>query len=157
MKKIAGAVILLLITITIFVVFTKFSVPTMKLQYTVEGKTEKVSVKHGTSSWNNIFGSRQSDSLHPLDSVGRMQEIEKTDDIKELHIEFSSPPTSYTARRWKESYIRNEDAYENYYERLDVSDNTIYLPDDGRGYIYEVHAIWPQGNVYYAFYVTNDR
>lgn len=155
LKKFVGAIILMLILIMIFISLKKSTVPTMQLEYAIENKTEIVTVKHSTASWNNIIGGIQSDGLHPLDSVGLMPEIEKTDDLKELIIKFSFMPTSYTVRRWKDSYIKNEKAYD-YYELLEISDDKIVLPNDGMGYIYEVHAIWPQGDAYYAFYISNN-
>jgi len=132
--------------------------PEMKLEYTIDEKTTKVTVNHGTSSWkysngDGMFTNIESDSAHPLDSVKFIPLIEKTNELKELIISFSLTQDSYTVRRWTDNYIGNEDAYENYYENLELKGNTIVLPDDEQGYIYEVHATWPQGDAYYAFYV----
>ena len=131
--------------------------PKMQLDYTTDGNTVKELVNYGAASWNNGINSFQSDSLHPLDSVGIILQIKKTESLKELKISFSSMPTSYTVRRWEDSYIKNSDAYEKYYEIVGITDNAITLPVDNKGYIYEVHAIWSQGNAYYAFYITNSN
>ena len=54
----------------------------------------------------------------------------------------------------EDSYIKKSEAYEKYYEVVEISDDTFTVPADNKGYIYEVHATWPQGNAYYAFYIT---
>ena len=132
-------------------------VPKMQLEYTVDGKTEKMSVNHGTASWQTIYGGIQSDSLHPLDAVGVIPEIKKIDGLKEIKINFSSKPTSYSVRCWEDRYIKKTEAYEKYYEVMTISDDTFSVPVDNKGYIYEVHATWPQGDVCYAFYITNSN
>lgn len=161
MKKFWVYCILILLLVAMAVILinknNNANVPSMNLEYKSEGKSEKVSVKPGTSSWKNIFRGSQADGSHPLDSVGYMPEIKKTDDLKELKISFSSRPTSYTVRFWTDNYIGKEEAYENYFETIKTTDDMITLPNDEKGYIYEIHATWAQGNAYYAFYIINDK
>ena len=158
MKKFWGYGVFIILLVAMAVIFIKYNnkdVPSMQLEYTLGGKFEKVTVEHGTASWKSMGGGFEADGSHPLDSVGYMPEIKKTDDLKELKISFSSKPTSYTVRFWTDNYIGKEEAYENHFETLKTSNDIITLPNDEKGYIYEIHATWPQGNVYYAFYITN--
>ena len=156
-----GVLLIVLLVGGIFFVYKMVNIgndiPKMQLEYTVDGKTEKMSVNHGTASWQTIYGGIQSDSLHPLDAVGDIPEIKKIDGLKEIKINFSSKPTSYSVRCWEDRYIKKTEAYEKYYEVVKISDNTFTVPDDNKGYIYEVHATWPQGDVCYAFYITNSN
>ncbi|MDD4729787.1 MAG: M56 family metallopeptidase [Dysgonamonadaceae bacterium] len=130
-------------------------IPTMQLKYTIEGTTDKVTVKPGTSSWNYNNESIEIESPHPLDSVGFIPKIIKSDNLNEITVIFSSTPTSYTVRYWADNYIGNEKAYEDFYNVVEISNDIIVLPNGEPGYIYEIHAMWPQGNAYYAFYVTD--
>lgn len=134
-------------------------VPEMKLEYTVDGEPYQMSILSGTSSWSidNRDGTitrEETDSPNPLDAAGHLPEIVKIVDLEALKINFSLTPDSYTVRRWKDSYIGNAQAYEDYYEVVEILDNTITLANDGQGYVYEVHATWSQGNAYYAFHIT---
>ena len=131
--------------------------PEMQLQYTIDGQPHSVSVLPGTCSWmyDNDDGTSsgiEADSFGPLDSVEHMPKIEKTANLKELRINFTLTPDSYTVRCWHDIHIGDYDAYEQY-ETVNVSDNTVALSDDVKGYIYETYAKWPQGNAYYCFYV----
>jgi len=89
--------------------------------------------------------------------VGVIPQIKKTDGLKEIKIGFSSKPSSYSVQCWKYSDIKRLDAYEKYCEVVDISDNTFTDPVDNNGYIYEVHAIWSKGDVYYSFYLESSN
>lgn len=165
MKKIFGVIIIALLFITVFTTCNQFQndknqikdVPTMLIKYTIDGKTKEVSVNRGTSSWNFKDESVETDGLHPLDSVGYMPEIKKTDGLNDIIISFSSIPTSYTVRSWEDNCIGNEEVYEKDYKIIEYANDTIIIPKDKLGYIYEIHATWPQGNAYYAFYITSEK
>lgn len=130
-------------------------IPDLQLEYIKDDKTEMMNVNHGTISWNFKTSGIESDAPHPLDAIGSIPEIIKTEDLSEIKIYFSSQPTSYTVRCWTEEYIDNNKAYDNYYDDVEVTDDIIALPKDNMGYIYMIHAKWPQGNAYYGFYVVN--
>jgi hypothetical protein len=141
--------------------FPKNKVPYLQLRYMTREDYYNLNALLGTYSWSfenedGITTAIESDSAHPLDSVGQMPEIEKTDDMRIIELKFLIPPTSYTVRRWENKYIGDAQAYEQYYETADVSDNAIVLSDDGKEYVYEVYATWPQGNAHYSFYVTSE-
>ena len=55
-----GVLLIVLLVGGIFFVYKMVNIgndiPKMQLEYTVDGKTEKVSVNHGTASWNSSYG-----------------------------------------------------------------------------------------------------
>lgn len=128
-------------------------IPTLQLIYQQDNKTKKTILPPGTATWHYGDSIIHADAFHPLDAIGKIPEIEK-EDLAEIKLNFSLPPTSYTVRVWTEEYIGNNEAYEDYYEEVDISNDTLMVPEDDLGYIYLVHAFWPQGNVHYSFYVT---
>lgn len=136
----------------------KKEIPEMQLEYTVNGIVHRADATRTIASWS--FEDRtqvETEALHPLVMAGKgyMTEIEKSGDLKNLRILFTVTPDSYTVRRWEDIYVSDSGIYEyeHLFEEVNVSDNTIVLSDDYKGYIYEIKAIWPQGSVYYTFYV----
>ncbi len=134
-------------------------VPNMQLEYLLSGKTVGEEVRHGTSSWTYENGDGTStntltDSAHPLQAIESLLKIENIVEIEELKISFSKTPDSYMVCRWPDSCVGDNEAFENF-EKVEVSDDTITVADDGQGYIYEVRATWVQGYAHYAFYITN--
>lgn len=73
-------------------------IPEMHISYTLDGAVDTVvPIEAGNASWtyDNGDGTRtavEQDSLHPLDAVGKMPEIEKTSDLKSIEITFTSTP-----------------------------------------------------------------
>lgn len=160
-KKIGLTAVILLIVVIILgykIINKENKIPKMFIEYnTINGYTEKVSLNNSTASWKFNFLNVVMDGNHPLDSIGHIAEIKKEDILDEISISFSSTPISYTVRYWPDSYIGNQDAYENYYNIAEILDGKIHLPNDGQGYIYEIHGIWSRGDAYFAFYITNDK
>lgn len=135
-------------------------VPVIYIEYTLDGEELQMQIAATTSSWkieqeDGTGVNANSDGSNPLDSTANLEEIEKTDELTALKISFSLIQESYTVRCWPDNYIGQPEAYEDYYEQVDVSEDTIVLPNDGQGYVYEVYAIWSQGEAYYSFYVVN--
>jgi hypothetical protein len=145
-------------------------VPEMPIQYggglDVPGLIILVDfIKPGTSGWSYFNGNDiinfVMDSKHPLDSSNNLPKIEKT---KKIKISFSNPPSYYTVRYWTENYIGDASAYEMYFQIMDVKDDTINLPNEELGYIFEVKAVWEsvngikniQGYANYAFFVLGN-
>jgi hypothetical protein len=122
-------------------------------------------IKPGTSSWSYFDGNNivnfVMDSTHPLDSSNNLPKIEKTNKIK---ISFPNLPNYYTVRYWAENYIGDTSAYEMYFQTIDVKNDTINLPNEELGYVFEVKAVWEsvngiknvQGNANYAFFVSRN-
>jgi hypothetical protein len=131
------------------------SIPSLQLEYIKEDTIESINIPRGTASWNYKNRGIEVDAPHPLDAVGSIPEIVKIEDSLEIKLEFSSLPTSYTVRCWALEYIQNNEAYENYYEDVEITNDSFTIPNDKAGYVYLVHALWPQGNAYYGFNVIN--
>lgn len=134
-------------------------VPIMLLGYTVNGKSYEVNVSSGTASWHYEYEDGtgfgvNSDAPHPLDMLGVMPVIDKVDGLKKLSINFTFAPDSYSVRRWIDDYAGNAQEHANDYETVKVSGGAIAISDDEQGYIFEVNAVWPQGNANYAFAVS---
>lgn len=173
-KKSAYLIILLLSTLVIFTGCVKHEqieddsledipledmsiedIPSLQLVYIGDDRTETITVPRGTASWRYKDRGIESDAPHPLDAVGSIAEIIKTEDLLEIKLDFSSQPTSYTVRCWTLEYIQNNEAYDNFYEEVEITNDTLTVPNDEAGYIYLIHAFWSQGNVYYGFNVFN--
>ena len=132
-------------------------IPSLQLEYIEDDRTEIVIIDHGTASWSYKDHGIESDALHPLDAVGSIPEILNKEEQLEIKLKFSSQPTSYTVRSWILEYKQNSEAYDNFYEEVEINNDAFTVPDDEAGYIYLVHALWPQGNVYYGFNVVNSE
>ena len=133
-------------------------VPEMRLEYVIDSLVCEVMVTPGTCSWSYDNGDGTStgleaDSPHPLDMLGIMSEILNYDDLFEITVSFTFTPGSYSVFRWPDEYLGHPDRYDILSEPVGMANNTLVLPKDGIGYVYMVHAIWPQGNAVYAFYV----
>lgn len=141
-------------------VFTEWEVPYLELQFVTHGDVYHIDASLGVFNWRsgNADGTGKgihNDTLHPLDCADEIRKIDKKDDMNKVEMKFSLPPDSYTVQRWQDKYIGDANANDQYYETVNISDNSITLSDDEKGYVYEVRAIWAQGNVYYCFYIVN--
>ena len=163
-KNVTCFILLLLLSIFLFTACKKNqhmeyvpseSIPSLQLEYIKEDTIESINIPRGTASWNYKNRGIEVDAPHPLDAVGSIPEIVKIEDSLEIKLEFSSLPTTYTVKCWAHEYIENNEAYENYYEDVEITNDTLTIPNDKAGYIYLVHALWPQGNAYYGFNVIN--
>ncbi|MDD4113774.1 MAG: hypothetical protein PHC56_12215 [Herbinix sp.] len=163
-KNVTCFILLLLLSIFLFTACKKNqhmeyvpseSIPSLQLEYIKGDTIESINIPRGTASWNYKNRGIEVDAPHPLDAVGSIPEIVKIEDSLEIKLEFSSLPTTYTVKCWAHEYIENNEAYENYYEDVEITNDTLTIPNDKAGYIYLVHALWPQGNAYYGFNVIN--
>jgi hypothetical protein len=121
-------------------------------------------VKSGTSYWHYYNGKQiiaiNSDSMHPLDNFENMVKIQGT---KKIKIFFPNAPSHYFIRYWNEKYIGDASAYENYFQTMEIKNDTIDLPDLNYGYIFEIKAVWEllngikgEGYANYSFFVTSN-
>ena len=147
---------LLLITLLIIIYNVQpKDVPRLQLQYIQGGENHTITAQLGTRSWKRWNSAYSADSLHPMDSIGYMPEISKTKDLNKIILLFEAAPTKYSVRYWTDNNIGNIAAYESDYTSVEVTNNTVHIPEAELGLIYEVHAFWPQGDAYYSFYITN--
>jgi hypothetical protein len=139
-------------------------IPDMTIIYGTEQLS--ILVKHGTAGWNYFYNNNitsfVADGAHPLQNYDYMPKIKRTGTVTELKLSFAYPPTKITARYWTNDYIGDVTAFEKYFQVAEVNDNTIVLPTEEKGYIYEVKAEWENTNgteragySNYAFYVSN--
>ena len=139
--------------------YPKDRVPILGLRYTHRGELYNDGTLLGTYSWcyENADGTEtcvDSDSTHPLDNNSQPDIITKMDDMNKIELVFSMPPSSYTVKRWPDTFIGNiVDNVQNA-EIVNVVDSAIVLSNEDKGYIYEVYATWLQGNAYYSFYIN---
>lgn len=156
-RKIQIPIILLLLMIFVVISFNSQpkDVPQLKLKYIEGGEKHTTTALLGTRSWRRWTSAYSADSLHPLDSVGYMPEIRKTEELKEITLSFAFAPDEYSVRYWTEDNIGEIETNETNDITVEMIDNTIILPEGELGLIYEIHAIWTQGDAYYSFYITN--
>ncbi|MDR3289013.1 MAG: M56 family metallopeptidase [Peptococcaceae bacterium] len=140
--------------------------PLLGLTYTVgAGSTQETSyggmALAGTTRWSyeNNDGttiSFDADALQPLDRNDYGGSVfALADEAGIVSFYFTLLPETYTVRRWNDRFMGDASSYEKNYEIVASSGYTIPIAaNDGNGYVYEVHAQWPQGDVYYAFRVT---
>ena len=136
--------------------------PTLELAISSEGSLEQyIQAAQLTTSWTTGSGrGYEADSFHPLTlKPDRYSEITLclTDKSCEINLLFSDkyPPHSITAQRWNAEYRRSNhdisDEVKSKSEYVELENNTIYVYDDGKNYIYEIYAIWNNGNSRYTF------
>lgn len=156
-RKLLIPIILLLLLIFVIIGYNiqPKDVPQLQLQYIEGGEKHKATALLGTRSWRRWNSAYSADSLHPLDSVGFMPVITKTEELKVITLSFASAPDEYSARYWTEDNIGKIEEYETKDTAVEINNNTITLPESELGLIYEIHAIWSQGDAYYSFYITN--
>lgn len=106
---------------------------------------------------------------HPLDifvldfnnSDGLTVYLDGADGKIELEFSNNFLPHSVYVRRWNAEFAvsvnggGSDMALWSQYESVTVSDNIIFISDDGNDYIYEVDAIWPQGRSSYTFRINS--
>ena len=136
----------------------KDDVPYLKVQFTSHGETGYAIATFIGSRWDYEIadGTMVSEIAcgGSINYISELSKIKKTADMSEIELIFTVPPESYTVRRWYNQYIDETQGNRRRFEDIDVPDNNIIiLPDDGAGYIYEIHAEWQQGYSDYAFHV----
>lgn len=130
--------------------------PVLQLQYVIDGQKTETVISSGNYEWyyENADGTRTGDiacGAHPLDSATK---ILQEDGLTQLQIVFSTTPTNYSIRCWPDRCRGNAERYEQDASALAMDGNTLTLPANGEGYVYELSAEWPEGNASYSFYVT---
>lgn len=156
MRKLQIAAILLLLMIFVVISFSiqPKDVPQLQLQYIEGGEDHSITALLGTRSWKKWNSAYSADNLHPLDSVGYMPEINKTESLNEIILDFEAAPDKYSVRYWTDDNVGNIEAYESEYTSVEVKGDTITIPESEHGLIYEIHAVWSQGDAFYSFYIT---
>jgi len=103
------------------------------------------------------------DSAHALQMHQRDYEtfslrLERLDGRIELRFSDNYPPENISAQRWYAEYATGNQNIADVVDKsepVEVSGSMISVTNDGRDYIYEIHATWPNGNSRYAFRILN--
>ena len=138
--------------------------PNMLLTCTAGNETRSETVYHSTFVWETDnedgTGSRREvfgEHLHPLAKLAApmnaVMTLKRADINEKIGISFPVSPDSFAVRRWEDSCIGNADKYRHQWSPVEVNENTISAPNDGKGYVYEVTAYWPEGHANYTFYL----
>ena len=95
--------------------------------------------------------------MHPLDNMSDMSRLDNVLAEHGVEIAFEYMPDHYAVVRWPEEYAGNAEVYDQESEVVIVTDGIITPTTGSGGYIYEVFAVWPQGNARYAFYIGQEK
>ena len=142
--------------------------PTLELiLLTEESSEQRIQAEQLTTSWSSNSGTGyEVDSDHPLAlEQDRYSEIALciAGESCEIKLIFSDkyPPQSISAQRWNAEYISSgkdiSDEVRDKSEQVEVEDNKIIVYDDGNDYIYEIYAVWNNGNSRYSFYTEHNQ
>ncbi|MDF2802543.1 MAG: hypothetical protein K0S61_2446, partial [Anaerocolumna sp.] len=94
-------------------------------------------------------------SNQPSNTVPLLSRIEISTLNKQIKIRFSLTPNSFTVQCWPEALSGFRKTYYNDSKQyLDIVDNTISLPIEEPSYIVQINGAWDQGEVKYAFSIT---
>ena len=135
-------------------------IPVMFAQYCMNDKVKTTEVRANFANWkyNNPDGTMTEviaeNLMHPMDIISRLSRMEVPYNLRTLSFTFSCVPSSVTVKFWPDQYAGFRGAYDIMYEKLKVSGNSIILPLGEHGYVFQVHATWPQGNGNYEFYLV---
>jgi hypothetical protein len=134
--------------------------PVLYLMYHIEGKPVTTAIQSSQYLWEyynedetqtQIIG----DSFfHPLAIVDLLPKIEIPEEMKRVKVSFSIPPNSYNVRYWPDRYAGNKEAELSQYKDLKIVLDTFTIPNDEKGFIVQIYAVWPQGEAYYSLYIT---
>lgn len=146
--------------------YPKDKVPDVGLRFMSRGDYYQLNAWRGGYTWSyaqdeETMVEQHADAPHPLEAGERMTTITLPLDFNEVELLFSMPPDSYTVCYWPAGCIGNAAEYENAFVSTDAPGRVIATqPDttDGtEGYLYAVYAVYPQGRVSYAFYISKSE
>jgi len=67
-------------------------------------------------------------------------------------------PTSISVQRWNAEYAKGDQDISDVMDKgepVEISEGIIRAGDDGYDYVYEIYAVWTEGNSYYTFRVES--
>lgn len=133
--------------------------PVLQLQYIQKGKSAETVISSGNYEWyyDNPDGTQTGGIAcgpHPLDRSEATPELVLDPGQKTLRVVFSLVPETYSLRCWPDSYLGEAEKYESDASALAVTGDTISLPENGKGYIYELTAEWKNGHASYSFHIS---
>lgn len=130
--------------------------PELYLSYSVDGELHFEKAKAYPQSWTTttdegLFMTAISCYTSEIPGAEDLPNIELSSNTTEIKMMFTLQPSSYTVRRFDNSA---SDEFDNN-SKIEVTDNTITLEDDGNQYRYRVVVQWDdRGSVIYWFSVN---
>ena len=129
-----------------------------KLNVIYDGETYKA--EPTTASWTAIgedgSGGFCVDGAHPLEFKNGFGLIKIKDGASEIKLDFEIEPDKVFIRQWFEIYAGDISYVNKYYSTPDYDKETktiCILPN--AGFVFEVTATWPEGTVYYGFWISD--
>lgn len=124
-----------------------------------DSQEQRIQAIQLTTSWNYKTGGYEADSFHPLQlDYDRFSKatLHLINEVNEIKMAFSGnyPPHSVSVQRWNAALLGDAHSFNEALDKgesVDVKGTTIYVPNDGYDYIYEVFATWQNGSSYYTF------
>lgn len=135
-------------------------IPLMFVQYCLEGRIMTTEVSPSYAYWkykteDDLMHDIISENLHhPMDIVNLLTRVEVPYYQRTVSFLFSLAPDSYTVRFWPDRYAGMRETYYTKDEERKVYNNTILLPHEEPGYVFQVQADWGQGNGNFEFHLT---
>lgn len=126
--------------------------PLLSLNREEDSSPKQFTVKSKTFSWGQDGHSIDSDGSGPLDKTYPPMKIHLPTDS--FLLSFTEKPDSYTVGYWTDDNIGKENP--DFMTDITVTDDRISLPDASKGYVFEIHGIWKQGDALYHFHVLPD-
>lgn len=136
-------------------------IPVMSVRYGRKGSFNTIEIQANNAFWKyqsadgNILNIIIGDIQHPMDIVNQLSKIEIPENLHTLSFDFSSAPDALTVKYWPDQYAGFREAYDVMHENMKVKGKSIVLPNEDQGYVIQVHAMWPQGNANYEFYLVH--
>lgn len=126
--------------------------PLLSLSWEESGSPEQFTVESHTFSWYQDGHGINSDGPGPLYKTYPPVEIHLPADS--FLLSFAEKPDSYTAGYWTDDNIGKEKP--DFMTDITVTDDRISLPDASKGYVFEIHGTWKQGDALYYFHIIPD-
>lgn len=136
-----------------------YSIPVLYIQYPINQEIVTYEIQSANYTWKYTNPDGTTSEIiaenfqHPLDNINSLPQIVIPFNQPNITLFFSSIPLSFTSKYWPDYYAGANETYHTQYQYSNVIDNTLSLPKDDMGYVFQVNAIWPQGNANYEFYI----
>lgn len=131
-----------------------------KLNVIYDGETYKA--EPTTASWTALgedgSGGFCVDGAHPLEFKNGFGLIKIKDGVSEIKLDFEIEPDKVFIRQWFEIYAGDISYADKYYSTPDYDKETKTIRiSPNAGFVFEVTATWPEGTVYYGFWISDGK
>ena len=158
-----GMAILFIFTLSLLTACSR-TAPSLDVNLSTESTPEqRVQAIQLSTSWESFGSGFAQESAHPLEMQANdfdSATLLLDDETGEIEMSFrnNNVPSSVSVQRWHVERLNGEldvdgDGVIDEGETVEVDGNTIPVINDGVDYIYEVYAVWHQGQSVYTFRV----